>query len=433
MRVGMQDASVPAMLPIVALLLSLAPSFHQDPTPARGERWILRCADGRTLRVLARETPDGFEIRPERAWEKLPNGSVLRAERERDVLKGLSERRTAAGSDLAARVDVARYALDEGLLAEAIGELDAVLGLDPDYSPAREVLADAPLALTLPATAGRTLATRLVLFGARAKPAYRELAASRLATAPRDESLPELARNLLSPSASVRAFAAFALRRIDPAASQDMLVRRSVIDPDERTRLESARALRDARDETLARRVEAALLLEDARLRTQAAGTLAEMGYRSSTPALVASLAALPALAGGGSHPGGTRAHIRVGTQVAYVQDFNPEIAQGASIADPVVNVVEDATELDVRVGGTSTQRVTVEGPTICRALARLTGEKVPEKPSAWLAWWKENEARYRAGLETRDGNGSSGSGSPTGTGRTGKTGRSGEAEPAGG
>ena len=43
------------------------------------------------------------------------------------------------------------------------------------------------------------------------------------------------------------------------------------------------------------------------------------------------------------------RGNLAVLNQVAYVQDFNVEIAQGASIADPIVNVVQDGVVLDVR------------------------------------------------------------------------------------
>jgi type II secretory pathway component GspD/PulD (secretin) len=43
------------------------------------------------------------------------------------------------------------------------------------------------------------------------------------------------------------------------------------------------------------------------------------------------------------------RANIAVMNQVAYVQDFDVEIAQAASIADPIVNVVQDGVVLDVR------------------------------------------------------------------------------------
>ena len=43
------------------------------------------------------------------------------------------------------------------------------------------------------------------------------------------------------------------------------------------------------------------------------------------------------------------RGNLSVLNQVAYVQDFNVEIAQGASIADPIVAVVQDGVILDVR------------------------------------------------------------------------------------
>jgi hypothetical protein len=290
----------------------------------------------------------------------------------------------------AQRVEIARDALRSGRLADALAELDRVLAADPDCLAARRCVAEAPLALTLPAGPERPLAERLVLFGARAKPALRELAATRLAALPRVDSDPVVARSLRSPSATVRAFAAFAARRIEPKAYADALVRRCVVDPVDSVRLEAARALRDAADDALAGRVASALDLPDARVRVFAAGSLAEMGYRSAVPPLATRLAALA-----GSHPGGTRAHIRVGSQVAYVQDFNPEIAQGASIADPIINVVEDATVLDVRVGGTSVQTIEAEGPSICRALARLSGETLPEKTSAWLDWWKQNARRF--------------------------------------
>lgn len=315
----------------------------------------------------------------------------LQASAAKSLQAELAAKRRAAGDDSALRVEVARWCLEKGLLQDSIAELDRVLERDADQAEARALIASAPLALTLPAPAERSLGVRLILFGARAKPAYRELAASRLGTLPREDAARELARGLSSPSASVRAFAAFAARRLDPKAQADRLVRRAALDPADAVRAEAARALRDAKDETLARRVEAALESDDARVRTNAARSLGDMGYRSSVPALVARLAASPPAppASGSGHPGGTRAHIYVGNQVAYVRDFDVEIAQNSSIGDPIVGAVEDATVLDVRVGGTSTQSVPLEVPAICRALAGLTGEHLSESPSAWLAWWK--------------------------------------------
>ena len=43
------------------------------------------------------------------------------------------------------------------------------------------------------------------------------------------------------------------------------------------------------------------------------------------------------------------RANLTVLNQVAYVRDFDIEIAQGASIADPIIGVVQDGSILDVR------------------------------------------------------------------------------------
>jgi hypothetical protein len=43
------------------------------------------------------------------------------------------------------------------------------------------------------------------------------------------------------------------------------------------------------------------------------------------------------------------RSNLSVMNQLAYVQDFDVEIAQGASIADPVISIVQDGVVLDVR------------------------------------------------------------------------------------
>jgi HEAT repeat protein len=353
---------------------------------APGARYVIHLADGSVQRVVARPEEDSFAVRSGATWTVIPASQVLRATLERDVLARVRELDAASEPGDPARVEVAHFALREGLLDEALAEIDAVLARDPDQAAARAFVARAPLSLTLTGPAERSTEARLVLFGARAKPAFRELAATRLAAEPREAVLKELARDLHSASPNVRAFAAFALRRIDPAAQADALVRRSVVDPSERVRTEAARTLRDANDETLALRVAAGLELDDSQLRTAAAASLGEMGNAIALPALAARLAALQS----GGHPGGTRGHLRVGSQVAYVKDFNPEIAQGASIADPIVDMVEDGTLLDVRVGGTSIVSAADQRRAVCRAMQRISGVDLPEDPARWLAWWAE-------------------------------------------
>lgn len=314
----------------------------------------------------------------------IPTGAA--EESSREARARLDVLREGSKSGDPARVEVARAALSAGLLTEFVTELDAVLARDPDEKSARELVAAAPLALTLPADAQRTLERRLVLFGARAKPTYRELAAVRLAAEPREAVDKELARALLSPSPTVRAFAAFALRRIDPKSQVDVLVRRAVVDPSASARIEAARVLRDVRDESLALRVAAALDLADARLRVAAAESLGEIGHAVVLPVLAARLAAVQS----GGHPGGTRGHISITNQVAYVKDFDVEIAQAASIGDPILDVVSAGTVLDVRVGGSSIVSAADERRALCRAMRRISGVDLPDDAKKWLAWWAE-------------------------------------------
>lgn len=363
------------------VLIALAAAGNPAPEDAR---YVLHLADGRIVRGEVRVEPTGYSVRKGAEWTLIPSAEVLRATPLREVEQRLAAMRKSSAPGAPARVEVAHAALAEGLLDDAIAEIDAVLARDPDQTAARAFVARAPLALTLPSAGERSLESRLVLFGARARPAYRELAAARLAQTPCEPALAELGRALASPSPNVRAFAAFALRRIDPKAQVDALVRRSVVDPSESVRTEAARALRDARDETLALRVAAALSLDDARLRTSAAESLGEIGHAAALPALAARLAALQS----GGHPGGTRANISITNQVAYVKDFNPEIAQGASIADPVVDIVSEGTVLDVRVGGTSIVSVADQRRAICRAMQRISGADLPLDAKSWLAWW---------------------------------------------
>ena len=72
------------------------------------------------------------------------------------------------------------------------------------------------------------------------------------------------------------------------------------------------------------------------------------------------------------------RANLSVLNQVAYVQDFDVEIAQAASIADPIVGVIQDGVILDVRPVVSADRRfITLElRPTIAN-LTRPIEERV--------------------------------------------------------
>ena len=94
--------------------------------------------------------------------------------------------------------------------------------------------------------------------------------------------------------------------------------------------------------------------------------------------------------------------NIFVGRQIAYVQDFDVEVAQAEAIADPLVNVLIEGSVLDVRVMGVSASNTTLERSAIRNSLTRLTGAKVARTSRAWQKWWDENGADWNAPEESR-------------------------------
>jgi hypothetical protein len=175
------------------------------------------------------------------------------------------------------------------------------------------------------------------------------------------------------------------------------LVRRAVLDRDSDVRAEAARGLRDAGDEGVAQPVVRALSSSHSILRKHAAEALGIMSYPATVEPLVAALAA------GGTHRPAA-SHIFSGTQTAYVQDFDVEVAQGEAIARPRVNVVLEGAVLDARVLSTHDSTLSTERRAMRAALGRITGVEVGSRRDAWSRWWEEEgESWLRSHLEEDD------------------------------
>ena len=83
-------------------------------------------------------------------------------------------------------------------------------------------------------------------------------------------------------------------------------------------------------------------------------------------------LAAAPKGGGAGRPP---HAYVFIGTQTAYVQDFDVEVARSSSVADPVVNALTTGSVLDVGVINTSEVTIVAEARAVRGALQRIVGE----------------------------------------------------------
>ncbi len=370
---------------------------------SRPQRRVLHLADGRLLRVRCRWSGTSWEVQRQSQgeWVALPSGSVERAVSEKGLESQVRAlRRELEPDDLARRCALVEWMMREGLREEAFGELDQILGIDPDQARALELLARWEPGVLLPGVprGGSPLDAearkRLLELGTVATPSVREIAIrclQRRCDAPVLRTT--LAEALLAPSHGLRGFAALALRRTLPGEELPALTSRSILDGSREVRAEACRALRDVGQEGVILPALRALESEYPQVAANAAEALGMMGFPAAVQPLMSRLAALGA-ASPGVAAASPAANIFIGRQIAYVADFDVEIAQAASIADPVVRVQGEGTVLDVRVHGIHWQRV-VLGGSIRRSLEQLTGEKPGSTDRAWLKWWKENEHEW--------------------------------------
>jgi hypothetical protein len=206
-----------------------------------------------------------------------------------------------------------------------------------------------------------------------------------------------------------RTFACLALRRLFPTGAIGQLTVHAVLDPSVDVRDEAILGLRAAQDPKACGMLVQALANPSSLVRTNAIDAIGRAGYAQGVEPLIQLMitANAAAAAAGGSGGGPVRANLYVGLQTTYVQDFNVQIAQGASIADPIVGVLQSGIVFDVGVGGVSSIPITTELWTAARSLVRLTGARIGADPPAWEKWWKENRWRYVPGAshksDTRD------------------------------
>lgn len=113
---------------------------------------------------------------------------------------------------------------------------------------------------------------------------------------------------------------------------------------------------------------------------------------RLADPHAVAAL--IRTLDGGGSGFAGFTSSMAVTNQVAYVSDFDVEVANAAYIANPTVSVAQEGATLEVTVYGSSERGISrAERDRIAHLLEHLTGARFGTDAKAWSNWLASNSS----------------------------------------
>ena len=387
-------------LALLACSLALAATARAGDDTKELRR-ILTLANGQTIRVVSKYVDGHWTYKNKKGWQELQPGMVTRAIDESAALAQYANTaKLADKKNLGARVELAHSALALGLLQEALAELEGVLAADPDHAGAVATLQNAEL-MKVPAIQGAEdeAAAReaLIRFASPLGAAPREIAIFELGKSVDKQALQvALTKDLGSSVVVRRSFAAHALRRLCPGVAGKSLLLHTVYDPSADVRMACAQAVKRSGQESwivpLVRTVEDS---SSSTARANAAEALGVIGNSAAVAPLIARLASPPQATSTGRIP---HSHIFVGTQHAYVQDFDVQVAQFQAVADPVVNTMIEGMVTDAAVDGVQDVQFQVENATIRTALSKLTGERPGETNKAWVAWWKANGERWQRG-----------------------------------
>lgn len=401
-----------ALMVALALLPAGSSLLAQQPAPAGDldgdldggpserqpiRKRLLTLRGGLVVRGSTRATDGRWSWKRDGEWLPLPLGAVIAVRDEDDARAELADRRRPLRKAAPAeRVPLVEWMLEIGFYSEGLAELDRMLAEAPDDPAVLALLDRDDLPVRVPAwsPADPGSVTALLDYAARSPASLQELVVRELTRLPlseRRELQPLLNAGLVRSDALRRRFSALALRRLFPGFSVDELTRRAVLDPVEEVRVQAALALRDSGEESVIDPLARALASSSSTLRTHAAQSLGLSGFAAAVEPLALRLMTLaPSGEGGQVAPRGT---IFVGRQIAYVQDFEAEIATNSAIADPIIGTLQEGVTLDVKVFGSSGGGYTYTHETkqLRRSLSRLTGAEVRDTNGAWKQWWKSS------------------------------------------
>jgi hypothetical protein len=391
---------------------------------------VLTLAHGVFLRSRCYFDGEQWQLRQGRDWMPMDASYVVKVAEVKDLLReSAALERTLKLKSTDDRATLAAWQAEHGLLEEALQHLDINLRRDPNHAPTLALLtmehfplyfdrslpvppaieqagadATAETPATDPLAAWEQTTRELLDVLTSYSPATRELLWQQIDpgfTSSENQAafLHALTQQLAEASPAHRAEAAHILKRLagthlegNTALHQQAvhtLIQRAALDGTENVRVHATLALAAMDDPVVAAPFVRALASPSPAVRLNVTEALGTLAIPSTAPALIAALAAANA---SGSLHRAPASSIFIGTQKAYIQDYDVEIATGAAIGDPQINVISEGAVLDVRIIAAH-QRVQLvqQKSALRKALGNITGQDFKYDTDKWSAWIAEH------------------------------------------
>jgi len=167
------------------------------------------------------------------------------------------------------------------------------------------------------------------------------------------------------------------------------LIRASVMDPSESVRFSAISAVRAFGVKSALVPLVGALSSPHKGVRSNAIQAIGNLGDVNGIEVVISHWS---------QHGGGSpRSYMSSVNQLAFIQDFDVEVAQTAFIADPIVGVLQDGIALDVTVHSTARYFTTIEKKLMQGALRQLSGGvDHGNDVKAWVSWYRKEKGQNR-------------------------------------
>ncbi|MCP5020634.1 MAG: hypothetical protein GY930_02560 [bacterium] len=352
-------------------------------------RRVLLLQNGSFVRTACKLQDDAWVLGRKASSRTIPVHYVQSASIEGDLLKALRNQR-----DVGTPGTLPAWCLERGLLKEGLAQLDKNLSSHALRKQSLNILEDFVRFLPAPPVHQEgilpcdTFAEHAKWLATKNTASLHELSSRSLADMAKAQAR-TLAPNeidawdrcltqvLKGSKARQRDLALSTLASWKGANSGDTLRRFAMLDSSKSTRNHSAHLLGTLDDPKQIFGLTGWLDHENQEIQARAASALGYSGYPAAVPALVAALGN-----GSSSVSRVPHAHVFIGSQSAYVQDFDVEVANRTSVADPIVNVLPTGVVLDAGVVS-----VTIHRTVYTKALSRITGHRAGSTEKSWTQW----------------------------------------------